>query len=133
MRMLLKLAKQAALLKLHVEALQRGVNRFVRCDGYVDQCSDLPRQKFHYGTLGRIRESVISSQKSEIGPEPFYRSSFTRFLDSSILRFFVSSFPRFLVLRFFISSSRRLVVSSSPRLLVSWAPSPNTQHPTPDT
>lgn len=40
MRMLLELAQDAALLKLHVEALQRGIDGLVVLDDHIDQTRD---------------------------------------------------------------------------------------------
>lgn len=45
MRMLLQFAEKAALLQLHVKALECAVNRLVGLYGYVDQSSLLPLQR----------------------------------------------------------------------------------------
>ena len=48
MRMLLELAKNAALLKLHIEALEGAIDRLVGLDGDVNQILSMPPEPKDY-------------------------------------------------------------------------------------
>jgi len=65
MRVLFELAKQAALLHLQVEALERRVDRFVRLYGYVNQIGRILRQSWIMAGFCRTGQGGARSTNDE--------------------------------------------------------------------
>ena len=69
-RMLLQLAQNAALLQLHVEALQRAIDRLIRLDGNVNQTLSWPPkvsvwQIFRLSVAGTVASALVGRQSPQ--------------------------------------------------------------------